>query len=164
MPGHAKQPDSSFCPVLLPAPTRQNNLMYQPNTTLHFLTLVFEMAVTNENRERLVSDAADKYFSVHTSVQCWMGLKIDINGREFWAAWGRRRLAGYGLRLEEQTEDVNGEAIFITVDPPAPLVGQFTIPGALIFHPLSVPAGLTPNLVIPLEAIRSQVEIGLSEM
>jgi len=88
-PGQEKRPDASFRPRNLPAPDGHNRLMYQPNTFRHFPTIVYEVAVTNENRNRLLSDANDKYFAVHTSVAIWVGLKIDLNFFLFWAGWGR---------------------------------------------------------------------------
>jgi hypothetical protein len=150
----------------MPTPSRQNSLMYQPGTNKHFPTLVFEIVVTNENRERLLSDAADKYFNVHTSVQCWVGVKVDLSQNTFWAGWGRRALIGYGLRLEEQTEDNNGVANFLSVYPypQQAIVGQFTIPSTLIFHPLPLPPNIPAHLVINLEELRQQIELGIDQM
>ena len=39
--------------------------------------------------------------------------ETTLAGTTFWAGWGRRKLVGYGLRLEEQTQDVNGAGIYI---------------------------------------------------
>jgi hypothetical protein len=86
-PGQEKQPDASFRPRDLPAPDGHNRLMYQPNTFRHFPTIVYEVAVTNENHNRLLSDANDKYFAVHTSVAIWVRVKIDLNQNLFWAGW-----------------------------------------------------------------------------
>jgi hypothetical protein len=141
--------------------------MYQPGTTDHFPTFFAEVAVTHEDRERLLSDAEEKYFTVHTSIQCWLGIKILRQQPEtFWAGWGRRANAGYGLRLEEQTEDATGVSTFFSVAQPAngALPGQFTIPANYIFHPLPVPPALPQNLIIPFEEIREAVEYGLSLM
>jgi hypothetical protein len=65
-----------------------------PGTTEHFPTFVFEIAVTKEDRERLLKDASDKYIS-----------KLDIatpGVHQFWTAWGMRALSGSELRLEQQ--------------------------------------------------------------
>lgn len=49
----------------------QNNLKYQPGTYRHIPTIVYEMALTNENYERLITDASQKYFNINTDVQGW---------------------------------------------------------------------------------------------
>src|SRR5437762_11246165 len=140
--------------------------MYQPGTTDHFPTFVPEVVVTNEDRERLSSDAEGKYFTVHTSIQCWLGIKILNQPKTFWDGWGRRAKEGYGLRLEEETEDATGVSTFILVAQPAngAQPRQFTIPANYIFHPLPVPPALPQNLNIPFEEIREAVEYGLSLM
>lgn len=69
--------------------SRQNKLRYIPGTTEHFPAFVFEIAVTNEERQRLLTDANDTYFSIHTSVQVWLGVKLDIaapGAHRFWTA------------------------------------------------------------------------------
>jgi len=48
-----------------------------------------------------------QYFAVHTSVVIWVGVN-DLNQNLFWAGWGRRKLNGIGMRLEEQIEDATG--------------------------------------------------------
>ena len=159
----AKQPDASFRPRLLPAPTRQNGLKYQPGTFKHCPSFVFEVAVSNEDQERLLTDGNDKYFNENTSVQVWLGIELDLVNNIFWAGWGRRNLNGVGLRLMQQTEDNAGVTTFLPVYPypQIPLVGQFIIPSSLIFHPLVLPAGVPLDLVIPLEDIRSKLEEGI---
>ena len=159
----AKQPDASFRPKLLPAPTRQNCLKYQPGTLKHYPSFVFEVAVSHEDRERLLTDANDKYFNGNTSVQVWLGIKLDLVNKIFWAGWGQRNLSSVGMRLMEQTEDNAGVTTFLPVYPypVIPLVGQFLIPSSLIFHNLQLPAGMPSNLVIPLEEIRSKLEEGI---
>src|SRR5205814_4304582 len=74
----AKQPDASFRPRLLPAPTRLNRLKYQPCTFKHYPSFVFEVAVSNDDQERLLRDANDKYFNENTSLQVWLGIKLDL--------------------------------------------------------------------------------------
>src|SRR5271156_1978557 len=145
--GRAKLPDASYLPRNLPTPDRLNRLMYQPNTQQHYPSLVFEVAVASENRERLLTDAADKYFNANTSVAVWMGLKIDMGNNTFWAGWGRRANAGFGLHLEQQTEDQNAMSTYSPVhpQPQAPIPGQFDIPSALIFGPVPIPANAPAN-------------------
>lgn len=159
----AKQPDSSFRPKNLPAPTPLNGLKYQPNTRKHYPTFVFEIAFTNESQNHLSTDANDKYFNADTSVQVWLGLKIDRTNNLFWAGWGRRNANGTGLWLIEQTEDNRGVATYLPVypNPGIALPGQFTIPSTLIFHPLPLPPSVPSNLVIPIEEMRSQLEVGI---
>src|SRR5271154_5896410 len=157
-PGNAKLPDASFLPRNMPPPDRHNHLMFQSNTQQHYPSLVFEVAVTHENRERLLTDASDKYFNPNTSVAVWVGVKVDIANNAFWAGWGRRANNGFGLRLEEQTEDNNGVTAFLPLNPPSLIPGQFTIPSTLVFGPVPLPQNAPINFVIPLEQIRSEME------
>ena len=73
---------------------------------------MFECAVSNETLNRLLEDAEAKHFHINTSIQLWLGLKVRLsqveNGETFWIGWGRRKSIGYGLRLEEQSEDAQG--------------------------------------------------------
>jgi len=115
--GSVKQPDSSFMPPNLPTPDRANGLRYQDGTFQHFPSLVYEVAVSNEDRERLLDDADKKTFSIHTSISCWIGLEIELQSSTFWMGWGRRSLAGYGMKLEEQTEDDQGVAAYFPIYP-----------------------------------------------
>ena len=147
--GHAKQPDASFRPRLLPSPTRQNGLKYQTGIFQHHPSLVFETAVSDESRERLPTDASDKYFNENTSQQAWLGVKLDLANNLFWAGWGRRNLTGMGLRLMQQAEDNDGLSVFLPIyphpHPQLPIPGQFIIPSSPIFHPLALPAGTPFN-------------------
>lgn len=147
-------------PPNLPTPDRANGLMYQPGTFQHFPSLVYEVAVANEERERLLDDAANKMFSVHTSIACWIGLKIDLGNNVFWMGWGRRRLTGSGMRLEEQTEDDQSTAAYLPIYPypQAALAGQFTIPSSLLFHPLPTPPNIPDEFVLELESVRAAIE------
>ena len=165
-PGNEKQPDASFRPRNMPDPDCNNGLMWQPNTFRHFPTIVFEVTVTNESRNRLLGDANDKYFSVHMSVAVWFGVKIDLAQNTFWAGWGRRNLNGTGMRLQEQTEDANAVASYLPVYPypPVAIPGQFTIPSILIYNPLPVPANKPANLVISIETLRAAIEEGIDYM
>lgn len=56
--------------------------MYQPNTQQHYPSLVVEVSITHENRERLLTDASDKYFHANTSAAAWIGLKINLRNFE----------------------------------------------------------------------------------
>lgn len=162
----AKQPDGSFRPRELPAPNRQNQLRHQPGTFKPYPSFVFEIAVSNEDRERLLTDAHEKYFSETTSVQLWFGIKLDVTNNLFWAGWGRRSLTGAGLRLMEQTENEASIATYLPVYPypQVALAGEFSMPSSLIFHPLSLPAGIPLNFVVTLEQIRSKLEEGIDLM
>ena len=145
---------------------RQNGLQYQSRSFQYYPTLVVEMAVTNEDRELLLTDVDQKYFHANTSVQAWIRVKLDLQHNIFWVGWGRRTNIGYGLRLEQQTEDEAGNATFVPVYPyPGPnLTGQISIPSALILHPNPVPAGVPDYLVITLDQIRSWIEEGIDMM
>ena len=100
--GYGKQADSSYIPHNLPPPSRHNQLKYRPNSQSPYPTFVFECAVTDENRDRLLDDAEAKHFHVNTSIQVWLGLKVRLgqvqHGETFWIGWGKRR--SYRIWLE----------------------------------------------------------------
>jgi hypothetical protein len=133
---HTKLPNASFHPFRMPAPTRKNNLTFQPGTRLSFPSLLVEISITNESWERLPMDAADKYFNIQTSVSSWIGVKLDMASNMFWCGWGQRTLAAYGINFREQTEDAYGIATFLPVYP-CPLI------------PLAVPAQHTVRFGLP---------------
>jgi hypothetical protein len=156
-------PDSSYRPRYMPPPDRHNHLLFQPSTQRHYPSLVFDVAVAHENRQRLLSDASEKYFHANTSVAVWVGVKIDIANNVFWAGWGRRANHGIGLRLEQQTEDKNGVSAFLAVNASAPIPGEFTISSALrVFGGVGLPQHAPVNFVIPLEEIRKEIEEGIN--
>jgi hypothetical protein len=117
-----------------------------------------------------LEDAEAKYFTPETSVQVWIGLKVRLSlvehGESFWIGWGRRKTIGFGLKLEEQSEDEEGITAFLPVytQGNAPMAGQLTIPSRLIFAPLQPPATVGPNFVIPYESVRLAIMRGLSYM
>jgi len=76
-PGLSKHPDASFRLQILPDPSRQNGLMYQPGTTQHYPTFVLEVAESDEERDRLPWGVSNKYFQMCTSLLAWLGIKID---------------------------------------------------------------------------------------
>ena len=168
--GYGKQADSSYIPHNLPPPSRHNQLKYRPNSQSPYPTFVFECAVTDENRDRLLDDAEAKHFHVNTSIQVWLGLKVrlgQVQHREtFWIGWGKRRSIGYGLKLEEQSEDEHGVATFLPVYTAdnAVLLGQVTIPTRLIFQPLPCPANAPEDLVLSFEDVRLAIIAGLELM
>jgi|SRR5579859_3239043 len=163
--GHGKQADSSYVPRNMPLPSRHNLLKYRPNSDSIFPTTVFECAVTNESRDRLLSDADEKHFSINTSIMVWIGLKVklnaDRNSGTFWLGWGRRRAIGWGLRLMEQSEDDAGNATFLPIRSALPLDGELTVPTQLIFDPSQPPANC-PDLLITFEDVRQAILDGLS--
>jgi hypothetical protein len=138
-----------------------------PATQEHFPTFVFEIAVTNEDRERLLKDANDKYFSIHMSVQVWLGVKLDIatpGAHRFWTAWGMRALSGSGLRVEQQNEDGAGSTAYLPVNSVVPLAGQFNIPAYLIYHPHPVAPNRPQYFVVDFEELRFELERVVSLM
>jgi hypothetical protein len=86
------------------------------------------------------------------------------NGETFWLGWGRMKSIGHGLRLEEQSEDTQGGSTYLPVysQNNNPLVGQLTIPTALIFQPLQPPVGVVPNLVLSFEDVQLAIIRGLA--
>ena len=165
--GHGKQPDCSYIPRNWPVPSCHNRLKFRPNSTSPYPTFVFECAVTNENLDRLLDDAETKHFHGNTSIRVWLGLKVHLSkvqhGETFWIGWGRRRSIGYGLKLEEQSEDEDGVATFLPVytSDNVRLLGQVTIPTQLIFQPVPCPPNAPANLVLSFEDVRLAIIDGL---
>jgi hypothetical protein len=159
VPGHAKQPDQSFQPRGLPAPSTQNGILHQPGTSQPFPSFVIEIAFCHEDRELLISDAVQKYFNQNTSVKLWLGIKIYKTRRTWWGGWGVRAATGYGLRMCEQTEDAMMVSTDMSVDPPpdGPLAGEFRLPSSLLYDPLPIPAGDPLQLVLPFEELRQEI-------
>jgi hypothetical protein len=138
-----------------------------PGTTRLFPSVVFEIAVSNEDRERLLKDADEKYFSESTSVQAWWGVKLDITTPGefcFWSGWGTRSLSGAGLRLEQQSEDEDGSSTFFPLHTDVAISQTFQILANLFYHPLPVPAGRPRYFVVDLENLRESLEYGVSIM
>ena len=74
-------------------------------------------------------------------------------------------LVGYGLRLEEQTQDTNEVNAYYPVQTQNPLVGQLTIPSMYIFHPLSPPPHLPRSFILSFEDVRqARVAMVVSEL
>ena len=163
--GNGKQPDQSYTPEHLPEPSGQSSLKLQPNVE-NYPSLALEVAVSNEDRARLLDDACRKYFAEKTSANAWVGIKIDktvAGGEVFWIAWGRRKLVGRGLELEEQSEDAVGQVAFLPVHLPIGvqnLMGQIQIRSQVIFDPNPIPAAAPPNFVLPFETVRMWIERG----
>jgi len=117
-----------------------------------------------------LEDADEKHFHVNTSIAIWLGLKILLSqtqgGETFWIGWGRRKVIGYGLKLEEQSEDENGIATFLPIysQGNVPLIGQLTIPTHLIFQPLQLPANAPPDFVLSFENVRQAIIAGFGYM
>jgi hypothetical protein len=161
--GRAKEADCSFIPVNMPQPSRNNGIKPRPNTGTPYPTFVIEIAISNEDRDRLLADAETKHFHDNTSIFVWLGINVRLrsSGDDFWMGWGRRRAIGYGLKLEEQTEDANGVATYLPVKLRSPLVGQLTIPSSSIFHPVTPPPTVSPSFVLGYEEIRATIEAGM---
>ena len=161
-PGNVKQPDACFAPRHLPRPGRGNHLLSRPGKLSGYPTFVFEVAVSNEDRERLLTDAEDKYFAASTDVNVWCGVKVKRTAAEtfFWAGWGRRKEIGYGLFLMEQTEDKNNLATYFSTD--NALQGEFQIPSTLIFKPLPVPPNVPAHFGLLFEDLRDAILVGAS--
>lgn len=133
-----------------------------PGTTQHFPSFMVEVAYNNESPEQLISDANVKYFTVDTSVQVWLGIKIFHNDdpaeRKFWAIWGVRSLFGVGMIHNATTIDGNGFEAMLNVEG-GPVAGSFTIPSVNVYYPHPVPAGV-PDLVILFETLRAAIRQG----
>ena len=147
----------------MPQASRHNGIKLRPNTGSPFPTFVIEISISYEDRDRLLTDAETKHFHDNTSIFVWLGIKVRWrdSGDDFWMGWGRRQAIGYGLKLEEQTEDVNGVATHFPVKLMVPLVGQLTIPSNYIFHPVTPSLTVPANFVLSFEEIRATIETGM---
>jgi hypothetical protein len=150
----------------MPAPTRQNRLIFQPGTQNHFPTVVVEVAYRNETRAQLTSDAETIYFQATTSVRLWIGIKVNHNHNQqqmtFCGIWGVRNGTGMGLNEREYFQDGNGTETYHRIFSPTPLIGQFTIPSEYFFLPGQVPQNVPANFIISYETIRLTLQDALS--
>ena len=83
---------------------------------------------------------------------------MNLRSNTFWMGWGRKSLAGYGMKLEEQTEDP------IYPHPQIPLLEELTIPSTLIFNPLPVPPTCPAEFVLAIESVRAAIEDGTDDI
>jgi len=102
--------------------------MPQPGTAtpnypgLAYPTIVFEVSHTNETWLQLINDVRSKAFSLNTTIQVYVGLKIYTN--HIRAVWGKRGTRGQGMKVMHVTHKFR-------IDRPTNL--KFRIPASLIF-------------------------------
>jgi hypothetical protein len=140
--------------------------MFQLGTQKHFPTVVVEAGYRNETRAQLTNDASTKYFHATTSVQLWIGLKVNHNNdpqrMTFFGIWGIRNATGMGLNEQEYFQDGNGTEIVYPIFSPNPLVGQFTIPSEHFFVRGQVPQNVPANFILSYETIRLTLQDALT--
>src|SRR5579859_1778135 len=97
-----KSPDCQFTPKTITIPpafpkpgTIRPNYLGTP-----FPTVVFDVAHQNETWSQFIADAGRKAFSINTTIQIWIGIKIYPHHLR--AIWGRRKNAGHGMTIGEQ--------------------------------------------------------------
>jgi hypothetical protein len=130
---HPKQLDVSFRPDNLLPPDRQNGAKLQPGRGWNIMLFVFKAAATNENRERMLADASEKYFHPDATAQCWIGIKNDLTSGTFLEGWSRR--------LIQQSEDGEGITAFLQYNaiPLVPLAGPCVFPRPSSVKPIRFP-------------------------
>ena len=147
-----KRPDASFkirrSQIPVPPPVW---LKWQPNGH-PYPNLVVEVAVNNEGPQKLLSDM-QRYFTRHTSIRVWIGVKFWKAVRKFWVGWAERRPNGVGGRLHTQMDwppnhhDINVATNIV-----------YNIPMATIYGPnIPMPPGLPPALTLDTDIIRSTI-------
>jgi hypothetical protein len=65
-----------------------------------FPTVVFEVSHNNETWAQFLRDARTVAFSVNTTIQVWIGLKIYANRLR--GIWGYRSDSGHGMTIGGQ--------------------------------------------------------------
>jgi hypothetical protein len=108
---------------------------------------VFEIAHRNETYARLKRDARRKAFSLRTSIQVVVGIKLYK--RHFQVFWGGRAAAGHGMKIVKQTQKLSVNQTTRRV---------FNIPANLIFWGVPVLPPL-PSQYLPLrlEILRREI-------
>lgn len=148
VPGNTKSPDASFAPrdIVIPPALPRPGSARPGYIGTPFPTLVFEVAVSNEDWERLKADGRNKAFSANTSIQVLVGVKV--HGRTFFQCfWGKRRHAvNGGMRIMHATPRIRMNR---------PTNRVLRIPAALIFWGVPVMPPLpSPYLPLSLERLR----------
>jgi len=147
--GAKKSPDASFTPrdaTSPPLKIKPNTLTLGPGVL--YPTVVYEVSHMNESLRRMKDDARTKAFSILTSIQVVICVKISKG--HFQAFWGKRHPTRPGGMLIQQRTD--------KLDVHQPTQIMFTIPATLVFHGVAVlPPTPTPNLQLKLERVRNAI-------
>jgi len=145
-----KSPDGQFTPksITIPPALPKPGTIRPGYIGTPFPTVVFEVSHNNEIWPQLLQDARTKAFSVNTSIQVWIGLKIYTHRLR--GIWGYRRNVGQGMRIGGQ---VPAFSIY------QPTARHLRIPTHLIFWGSVIPPHLVaqPQFPIALEDFRVEL-------
>ena len=136
-----KSPDAQFTPRSITIPPA----MPKPGTIrpgyigTPFPTVVFEVSHFNETWPQLLHDAGTKTFSVNTTIQVWIGLKIYSNRLQ--GIWGYHRNNGHGMQI-------GGQVPAFSIHQPTNR--HLRVPTRLIFWGSVIPPHLAAQPVFPL--------------
>jgi len=147
-----KRSDASFKILRRRMPTPPPAwIKFQPNG-FPYPNVVVEVAVNNESPQKLLIDC-QRYFSRHTSVRIWIGVKYWTAGRKFWVGWAERRPGGIGGRVRSQ---MRWPPHHHDVNTPTNIV--YHIPMTTVYGPnVPMPPNLAPNLDIDTDEIRETI-------
>jgi hypothetical protein len=141
-----KSPDSSYVPDGITIPPAK--AFPHSNPPCAFATVVFEIAHRNESWNQLISDARRKAFSLTTSIQVAIGIKIYT--KKYRMFWRRRARSGNGMCIRKITPKLDMKTATRRV---------FNIPADLIFWGCpALPPLPSPMLPIRVETFRKAVE------
>jgi hypothetical protein len=147
-----KRPDGSFRFLnrLLPNPSPAW-IKYLPNGK-PYPNLVVEVAVMNEDPTQ-ITDIMNRYFSAATSVNVWVGVKVWMAEKKFWAGWASRNAAGIGGVMHTQMAWPPDNS---PLDTPVNVV--YSIPTQIIYGPnIPLPPNSPPNILIDVDGIRNAI-------
>ena len=142
-----KSPDCQFTPksITIPPALPKPGTIRPGYLGTPFPTVVFESFHHNETWPQLLQDARTKTFSVNTTIQVWIGLKIYAHRLR--GIWGYRSNAGHGMTIGGRLP---------TFSIYQPTGHHLRIPTHLIFWGSVIPPHLVPQprFPIPLEDFR----------
>ena len=146
----AKTPACQFTPkaITIPPVLPKPGAIRPGYVGTPFPTVVFEVSHNNETWGRFLEDARTQVFSVNTTIQVWIGLKIYAHRLR--GIWGYRSDAGHGMTIGGR---VPAFSIY------QPTGHQLRIPTHLIFWGSEIPPHLVahPEFPIPLEDFRVEL-------
>jgi hypothetical protein len=154
-PPSIKRPDGSWKLVL-------SRLPHPPPAWIVILpfgaacpNVVLEVAVNNESFCTLISDS-HRYFTPHTSVTVWIGVKVYVDSQRFWVGWAERAPDGTGAVLHTEMPF------------PPTRCRRYTEPVGVVYHipmqtvfgvGIPVPAELGDTLDIDVDQIAQSITL-----
>jgi hypothetical protein len=116
-----------------------------------FQSIVIDVAVNHESLA-MFQRFADSYFSAHTSINVWIGVKIWIEGKKYWVGWAERQAGSTGCTIHSQTAWPPQHSSILT-----PINLIYNIPMDLVYGAIPIPPGAPNALQIDVESIRTEI-------